>query len=449
MKTDLASAYDLKVPRYTSYPTVPHFNEAVDGARYSAWLDGIDPGTLLSLYFHIPFCAEMCWFCGCHTKIVKRYDPVAAYVETLLAEIDLVAAALPGRFAARHLHWGGGSPSMLKGADWRRIMDKLAARFDIAPGARVAVEIDPRTATEDYVKTLAGAGVNRASIGVQDFDADVQAAINRVQLFAMTERVVGWLRAHGIANLNMDLMYGLPHQTVPGVKRMADQAAILEPDRLALFGYAHVPWMKPHQKMIPEDALPDTPQRLSQFEAAAARLGDHGYVAIGLDHFALPGDDLAIALKEGRLRRNFQGYTTDTAPVLLGLGASAIGALPQGYVQNTAPLKDYRRGVERGELPVTRGIALTPEDRLRGEIIERLMCGLAADLGAIGRRHGADPGHFAAELDALTPLADDGIVTVDGERVTVTPAGRPFTRLVASTFDTYLHKGAARHSKVV
>ena len=412
-------------------------------------MGGIESGTPLSLYFHIPFCAEMCWFCGCHTKIVKRYDPVAAYVETLLAEIDLVAAALSARFQAGHLHWGGGSPTMLKGADWRRMMDRLAERFDIAPGAEIAVELDPRTATEDYVKTLAGAGVNRASIGVQDFDAKVQAAINRVQPFAVTERVVGWLRAHGIVNLNMDLMYGLPHQTLPGIRRMADQAAALGPDRLALFGYAHVPWMKSHQKMIREDVLPNTPERLSQFEAASARLQDLGYVAIGLDHFALPGDDLAIALQEGRLCRNFQGYTTDTAPVLLGFGASAIGALPQGYVQNAAPLKDYRRAVEKGEFAVVRGVPLTPDDRLRREIIERLMCGLTADLGAISRRHGADPGYFAAEFDALTPLADDGIVSVDGADVTVTPAGRPFARLVASTFDSYLQKGTARHSKVV
>lgn len=449
MNAGLADKYDLKVPRYTSYPTAPHFHEDVDGTRYGAWLGAIEPGTPLSLYFHIPFCAEMCWFCGCHTKIVKRYDSVAAYVETLLAEIDLVAAALPGRFQARHLHWGGGSPTMLKGADWRRMMERLAEHFDIAADAEIAVELDPRTATEDYVKTLAEAGVNRASIGVQDFDAKVQAAINRVQPFTVTERVVGWLRAHGITHLNMDLMYGLPHQTLPGIRRMADQAARLRPDRLALFGYAHVPWMKSHQKMIREDDLPTTPERLIQFEAAAARLVELGYVAIGLDHFALPDDDLAIALQEGRLHRNFQGYTTDTASVLLGFGASAIGALPQGYVQNAAPLKDYGRGVEKGEFAVARGVPLTPDDLLRREVIERLMCGLTADLGAICRHRGSDPGHFAAELDALSPLADDGLVSVDGECVSVTPAGRPFARLVASTFDNYLQKGTARHSKVV
>ena len=441
---DLSAKYDLRVPRYTSYPTAPHFTDAVDGAVYAGWLGGLDPAQPLSLYFHIPFCNEMCWFCGCYTKVVKRYRPVADYLETLLGEVDLAADALPARFTARHLHWGGGSPTMLTGADWRRTMDKLRTRFDIDSAAEIAVEMDPRTATQDYVKAMAAAGVNRASIGVQDFDAEVQAAINRIQPFEVVERVCGWLRDHGITQLNMDLMYGLPHQTTEKVVSMVDRAVSLDPGRVALFGYAHVPWMKSHQKMIDEKALPGGAERLEQALAAAARLKERGYGTIGLDHFARPDDDLATALREGRLHRNFQGYTTDAAAVLLGFGASAIGSLPQGTVQNTSPLKDYARAVRAGRLPTVRGIALGDEDRVHREIIERLMCDLTVDLGDLGGARA-----FTAEIAKLQPLCEDGLVEISGDRVTVTERGRPFARLAAAAFDAYLEASQARHSRAV
>jgi len=446
MKADVT---ELQVPRYTSYPTAPHFERTVDAALYRRWLGELDTGSDLSLYFHIPFCDSLCWFCGCHTKIVRRYQPVRTYLDALLREIDLVADALPGRFRARHLHWGGGSPTILEGKDWRRILDRLRARFHIGEDAEIAVEMDPRHTTEDYVRTLAAAGVNRASLGVQDFHPVVQAAINRIQPYAVTERVIGWLRRHGIARINMDLMYGLPHQTAGRVRDMVDQACRLRPDRVALFGYAHVPWMKPHQKMIDETVLPGTEERWRQYTTGSARLVEKGYVAVGLDHFARPGDPLAVALAEGRLHRNFQGYTTDEAPVLLGFGASAVGSLPQGYAQNTAPLKAYRATVAAGELPIARGIAFRGEDRLRGEVIERLMCDLTADVDAIARRHGAHAGGFAAEMERLAPLIDDGLCTVAENRVTVTEKGRPFVRLVAAAFDAYLTAGGQRHSRAV
>ncbi|MCB2101367.1 MAG: oxygen-independent coproporphyrinogen III oxidase [Rhodobacterales bacterium] len=449
MTTDLSTKYDLKVPRYTSYPTAPHFHDGVDGTTYGDWLSALDPATGLSLYFHIPFCDSMCWFCGCYTKIVKQYKPVSDYLDVVLKEIDLVAAHLPGRFTAHHLHWGGGSPTMLTGDDWMRILDRIRARFDIAPTAEVAVELDPRTATEDYVKALSAAGVNRASIGVQDFHPEVQAAINRIQPYDMTAQVVGWLRAHGIDHVNMDLLYGLPHQTTERVIDMVDQAVSLKPARVALFGYAHVPWMKSHQKLINEADLPGVRARFDQFAAASARLVDHGYLRVGLDHYALPDDGLADALAKGVLHRNFQGYTADTAPVMLGFGASSIGQVPQGYIQNLSPLKTYREHVEAGKLPIARGFALRPEDVLRGAVIERVMCDLAVDLAAIAEAHGAAPDTFTAELEALKPLAEDGIVTLDGPRVTVTETGRPFVRLVAATFDTYLASGQGRHSQAV
>ena len=355
MEADLARKFDLRVPRYTSYPTAPHFAGTVDGTVYRRWLSELSPDQELSLYFHIPYCDTLCWFCGCYTKIVRRYEPVARYLDMLLDEINLVADTLGKRFRARHLHWGGGSPTLIKAADWQRLIERIYARFDVGSDSEIAVEMDPRDTTEDYIDALAWAGVNRASIGVQDFHPEVQKAINRIQPFELTERVVGWLRDQGIAGINMDLMYDLPYQTTERVVETVDLAARLEPDRVALFGYAHVPWMKSHQKLIADDTLPDFGERWRQSEAAADRLVELGYARIGFDHFARPQDDLAVAHAEGRLHRNFQGYTTDTAPVLLGFGASAIGSLPQGYVQNTQPLGAYHDAVTFADFATERG----------------------------------------------------------------------------------------------
>ncbi len=449
MVAALAEKYDLRVPRYTSYPTAPHFSPAVDGALYRRWLGELSNDVPLSLYFHIPFCDSMCWFCGCYTKIVNRYEPVREYVDVLVAEIGLVADALPGRFTARHLHWGGGSPTMLTGDDWLGVIGALRRRFDVAADAEIAVELDPRDTTEAYVAALAAAGVNRVSIGVQDFHPDVQAAINRIQPFEVVERVCRWLRDAGIRNINLDLMYGLPHQTTERILVMVDRAVELKPSRLALFGYAHVPWMKSHQRLIDEASLPDARARLDQLAVASRRLEDHGYRAIGLDHFARPDDALARAFDEGRLRRNFQGYTTDDAPVLLGFGASAIGSLPQGYVQNTSPLRDYRGAVTEGRLPVVRGLRLTADDRVRAAIIERLMCLLEVDLEAVCRGHGSTPASLGDWCERLATLVDDGLVTVDGMRIRVSMSGRPFVRLVAAAFDAYLEGGGQRHSRAV
>ncbi len=449
MQSNLTEKYDLRVPRYTSYPTAPHFTSDVNDAVYRDWLGTLDPRQPLSLYFHIPFCDSMCWFCGCYTKIVNRYEPIRKYLDVLEQEIDLLADALPGRFSASHLHWGGGSPTLLAGEDWLALVGKLRERFDFADGAEIAVEMDPRDTTEDYVKALASAGVNRASIGVQDFHPDVQAAINRIQPFEVVERVCGWLRRHGISKINLDLMYGLPHQSTERVLSMVDNAVRLEPARVALFGYAHVPWMKTHQKLIDEAALPGADERWHQFEAASERLQALGYRSIGLDHFARPDDDLAIALEQGRLNRNFQGYTTDAAAVLLGLGASAIGGLPHGFAQNVSPLKEYRETIAAGRLPIARGVELSADDRLRGDIIARLMCDLAVDPQAIARQHGVDEADFSAEFTRLEPLVADGVVVVDGDRITVTADGRPLVRLVAAAFDAYLEHGEQRHSRAV
>ncbi len=449
MENDLLERYGAAVPRYTSYPTAPHFHEGIDAGVYADWLSALDEGDSLSLYLHVPFCAELCWYCGCHTKVVNQYRPIAGYVDLLAAEIDLVAAAAPNRPRVSHIHWGGGTPTMLSSPDFARLMQQLRRRFSLSEGTEVAVEIDPRNFTARKAGALAKAGVTRASLGVQDLNPEVQAAINRIQPYDMTARAVDWLREAGIATINFDLMYGLPRQTLKGVLHSLDLAAGLAPDRIALFGYAHVPWMKRHQRLIDEAELPDPADRFAQAEAAARRLVEKGYRRIGLDHFARPQDSLAKAAASGQLHRNFQGYTTDGASTLLGFGASAIGSLAEGYVQNTVPFRDYAETIGRGALAVTRGVALSQEDRCRREIIERILCDLAVDLTAVSRRYPELQMDFDADLKALAPMMHDGLLQIDGPRLTVTEAGRPFLRSVCAGFDGYLGKGTARHSQAV
>jgi len=445
----LVARYDSRIPRYTSYPTAVQFHPGVDEATLRGWLAALSASAPVSLYLHVPFCHVLCWYCGCHTSAVNTAAPVAQYVETLVAEIGLWAAALGRRQRVAHLHWGGGTPSIVGPRDWRRLMAALAEAFAFEPGAEIATELDPRSLDAELVAALAETGVNRVSLGVQDFDPVVQRAVNRVQPYALVAEAAGRLRAAGIGRLNLDLIYGLPHQTVASVERTARQALTLAPDRIALFGYAHVPWMKKHQALIDEAALPGPGERLAQFRAAAAVFAAGGMVPIGLDHFARAGDPLAVAAREGRLRRNFQGYTDDPAPLLLGLGASSISALPQGYAQNAPGVPAWRAAVAAGRLPTVRGVALTVEDRLRAALIERLMCDLALDIAAVCRREGADPARFAALLPRLDAMAADGLLAREGWRLAMTERGRPFVRAAAALFDAHLDPATARHARAV
>jgi oxygen-independent coproporphyrinogen-3 oxidase len=449
MRSELAAKYDLRVPRYTSYPTAPHFSAAIGAERYGQWLSRLAPDAQLSLYLHIAYCAEMCWFCGCHTKITKRYAPVADYMDCLGREIAMVASRLPGRMSVRHVHFGGGSPTILTPGDFVATVARLRRRFAVAPEAEIAVELDPRTADEEYVKAMAASGVTRVSIGVQDFDPAVQQAVNRLQPYEVTAGVTALLRQHGIAAINLDLMYGLPGQTAESVVANINRAVGLQPRRIALFGYAHVPWMKKHQRLIAEADLPDLAERWRQYDAASARLIQHGYVPIGLDHFAAADDDLAQALAEGRLRRNFQGYTTDGAGVLIGFGASAIGSLPQGYVANETGIHAYKTTIRAGRLATVRGFALAEDDCLRRALIERLMCELKLDVEAVCRRFGADPARFDDELDGLAGMEADGLLVRQGRRIALTEQGRPLVRAACTVFDTYLRAGEVRHAKAV
>lgn len=449
MKPGLIAHATRNVPRYTSYPTAPHFRDQIDSAEYGALLAQLPDDARLSIYLHVPFCREICHYCGCHTKAARRAEPVAEYAAILRREVALVANRLRGPLSVVHMHWGGGTPSLLDPADFAETVRLVRERFTVSPEAEHAIELDPRTVGEDLVRTLAAAGVNRASLGVQDFNETVQRAIGRMQPFATVANVVARLRAAGIGAINLDLMYGLPHQRVGDVERTADLAASLSPGRIALFGYAHVPWMKTHQRLIDAAALPGAIERMEQAEAAALRLEAHGYVRVGIDHFARRDDPMAKAATGGALRRNFQGYTTDPADALIGFGASSIGRLPRTYVQNAPDVGGWRRAIEAGHLPVVRGKRLGEEDLARADIIERLMCDFAVDPAAVFRAHGLDPAGLADAYAALAPLQRDGLVVFEDGRLTIPAPMRAFARLVASAFDTYLNEGTARHSVAV
>lgn len=437
------------VPRYTSYPTAPHFRTGFAPDTYRKWLADLDPDAPISLYLHVPFCRQMCWYCGCNMKLASKYGPIATYVESLIAEVELIASALPARMRVGHLHWGGGTPTALSPEDLARVMEHVRSRFDLLPDAEIAIESDPRTLTAEMITMIGRLGFNRASFGVQEFDPRVQIAINRIQPPEMVAKTVAGLRAAGVTEINFDLIYGLPYQTVDTLLKTIEICRDMAPGRIALFGYAHVPWMAKNQRMISEDVLPDGAARKEQASKAAAALVRAGYQAIGLDHFALPRDAMAIAAREGRLRRNFQGYTTDTADTMIGLGATSIGRTPSGYYQNIAETGAWARAVADGTPPVAKGLALTDDDRLRGRVIERIMCDGAVDPVAMGAEHGRAADWCADEMMALGEMETDGLVIRDGDRIVLTSAGLALSRVVASVFDAWLARSEARHSVAV
>jgi len=446
MQPQLMKYLDRRIPRYTSYPTAVQFGPGVDARSYQHWLAALPAAAPVSIYLHVPFCAELCLYCGCHTTVARRYAPVAAYVELLEREIALVGGFLP-RPPVNEIHWGGGTPTMLLPQDLLRLTAALRTNFTMTPATASAIEIDPRSLTPEHIAAMAEMGITRASLGVQDFEERVQQAIRRPQSFEQTARAVDGLRAAGIANINLDLMYGLSHQTVVTITNTAKRALALDPDRIALFGYAHVPWMKRHQRLIPETALPGDSERFAQSRAAAEVLVGTGYRRIGLDHFAKDSDLLARQQREGRLHRNFQGYTTDESPILIGFGPSAIGSLPEGYVQNAPGMVAYRDAIVAGRPATVRGRALMPEDRLRRSIIERLMCDLAVDVAEVCVAYDTDADHFAVELAKLDELVSDGIVERSGTRIKVPEQSRTFVRSVCAVFDAYMANGEARFSK--
>jgi oxygen-independent coproporphyrinogen-3 oxidase len=449
MNRETLAQHSAPVPRYTSYPTAPHFHSGIDAQSYGSWLAAVDPAAVLSLYLHVPFCDRLCWFCGCHTKQVRRYEPIAAYVKALHAEIELVASHLGERRKVGAIHFGGGSPSMLAAEDIRQLRSTLDAHFLLEPSCEISLEVDPNDVTEAGLDAWTAFGVNRVSFGVQDFDETVQRAINRLQSFEQTKVALDGFRIRGVSSANLDVLYGLPHQTAATLARTIEQVIELSPDRIALFGYAHVPWMKKHQRLIDENALPDAAARLAQAQLGYEMLTAAGYISVGIDHFARPGDGLAAKAEANQVRRNFQGYTTDDAEVLIGLGASAIGRLPSGYIQNVVATADYSRAVLSGELATARGIKLTDDDRLRGKVIESLMCNFGFSLPDLRSSFGGPAEQIRDLADHVRQGDAEGFTEFDGERFVVTERGRPFVRSIAARFDAYYGGGNARHSLAV
>ncbi|MGR3363906.1 MAG: oxygen-independent coproporphyrinogen III oxidase [Maritimibacter harenae] len=439
--------FDARVPRYTSYPTAPHFAGGVGEETVSRWIDAIPAGSQISLYLHVPFCRRLCWFCACRTQGTSTLSPVAAYVDSLTQELQTLKSRLADGITISHLHWGGGTPTLLA----PDMIERLAAAiFDTAPlgeNAQFSVEIDPNEIDGPRMDALVAAGLNRASLGVQDFDPMIQEVIGRPQSFEITREAVDGLRERGVESLNIDLLYGLPHQTKARMANSVEKVLALEPDRIALFGYAHVPWMARRQGLIPTEALPSPEERLELFNLSSELFTADGFEAIGIDHFALPGDGLSRAHRAGTMRRNFQGYTEDSAEVLIGLGASSISRYPQGYAQNAPATSAYQERVRAGMIPVSRGHAFAGDDILRGRVVEALLCDFRVDLPAIARKVGAEPEAALALADGLQETLP-GTVSIENGVVSIRPEARPLARMIARYFDAY-EMDESGHSQAV
>lgn len=445
---ELIRKYNRPGPRYTSYPPAVHFTPDADRAALLA--DSREADGPLSLYVHLPFCESLCWFCGCNTITTTDHGRADAYLDLIEREITLLAPHLcPGR-AVEQIHLGGGTPNFLTPAQITRLGELLRSRFTIAPTAELGVELDPRRLSEAQVEAFATQGFNRASFGVQDCQPEVQRAIHRVQPASDNRHAMDWLRAAGFESINVDLIYGLPLQTPETFAATLDEVLALGPDRLAVFSYAHVPWIRPAQKILEKNTLPDAETKLGLLKLVVETLTGADYEMIGFDHFARRDDELAIAQREKTLQRNFQGYSTRANLEILGFGVTAISQSPQAYRQNHKELDAYRQALEADEAPIERGYRLTAEDHVRRTVIMRLMCDLELDYAALGARLGLDfTEHFKAELARLNPLAADGLVELSSGALRVTPLGRLFIRNIAMTFDAYLRPEQQRYSRTV
>jgi oxygen-independent coproporphyrinogen III oxidase len=434
----------IKVPRYTSYPTAAEFTPAVGCADQRGWLRDLDMAEAVSVYLHVPYCRELCLYCGCNTKKALRDDVIGAYRTALEREIALVSDNLPASLRIARLHWGGGTPSILGADGLASVMAVLRRYFVFEPGFEHAIELDPRYVTSLLAASLNELGVNRVSLGVQDVNPRVQVAIGRWQPMQDVAAAVLRLRAAGIGNLNFDLIYGLPLQTVTSLRKTCEIVAMLSPDRIACYGYAHLPRLKANQRLIDEKTLPGAEERIDQAEAIAEELQRHGFLRIGIDHFARPGDALARVAMSGRLHRNFQGYTDDSRETLIGFGASSISRFRDGYVQNISDVPSYVRAITGGRLAAARGCRLDAADKQRARTIESLMCAFQVDLDVT-----APDMELTEELALLQPLIKDGLVRVEGRVVTATDAGRRVVRVIAAAFDPHTRSDPERFSKAV
>lgn len=445
----LLERYDRPGPRYTSYPTAVEFHDGVRDEQYRQRLALVNAAAdePLSAYVHLPFCEERCAFCGCNVVITRHRDVAAEYLVALDREIDLLAAELPDRRTLAQMHWGGGTPTYYEADQLSRVFERVHRHFTFTPQAELGIEIDPRVTSVAHLQGLRALGFNRLSMGVQDFAPEVQQAINRVQSFELTRDLLYEARAAGFASVNVDLIYGLPYQTVDSFRRTLEQTLELRPDRVAAYSFAFVPWMRAHMKHLENEALPSARLKLELLSITIDAFVGAGYRQIGMDHFALPADELGQAVDRGDLHRNFMGYTVQKTADMVALGVSGIGEVRGAFVQNTKKLPEYYAAVNAGRFAIERGYEMSRDDLVRRQVIGALMCNFRVDTADVERRFAIDfAGYFAPELAELTAAesaATDGLVTVTGSAIEVTPLGRLFVRNVCMVFDTYLRARTA------
>jgi oxygen-independent coproporphyrinogen-3 oxidase len=451
---DLIRKYSISGPRYTSYPPATKFTAelaplGLDDAIAADNAAGAGP---LSLYFHLPFCESRCWFCGCNTVITRRRDSAGEYLDDLEREMRLTARRMDTRRAVTQIHFGGGTPTFFPPDELRRLGALIQELFPIrASDCEFSVEVDPRRLTEDHVRALQQIGANRASLGVQDTNPRVQLAIHRIQPQSVNQAAFDWMRGLGFESINVDLIYGLPYQSAATFSRTIDDVLDLNPDRLSVFSYAHVPWIKPAQKIFEQQgSLPDAEAKLAMFAVAHEQLTDAGFVDIGLDHFARPDDSLAVAQRAGTLHRNFQDYSTQSGASLYSFGISSISSTPDTYRQNFKTVPEWRAALDTGQLPVERGLRLTAEDHRRRTIIMRLMCDRRLNFDALSRELGVDFADvYAAEIRGVADLEADGLVASTSRGIEVTPTGYPLLRVIAMRFDPLFVAGPRQHAPAI
>jgi oxygen-independent coproporphyrinogen-3 oxidase len=447
--------YDVSGPRYTSYPTADRFVEAFGEAECRHWIGSRNIGGIkqpLSVYMHLPFCDTICFYCGCNKVVTRDHGRSAKYIKYLARELALLSQSLGAERAISQMHWGGGTPTFLSRGEMREVMSALNEQFERRPDFECSIEVDPRKVEPGTMGFLAELGFNRVSIGVQDFDPDVQKAVHRIQSEQVTRRVIEEARAAGMRSVNLDLIYGLPKQTLDGFDVTLEKVLALDPDRVALYSYAHMPRMFKPQRRISESELPSPETRLQILTLAIGRLTRAGFLYIGMDHFAKPDDELAVAQRQGRLQRNFQGYSTHPECDMLGLGISAIGRIGPTYYQNLKSLEEYYAALDTGRLPVWRGMVLTKDDLVRRAIIQALACHFRLSIESIESSYLVDfANYFSAEIEDLRRLEQDGLVELQPDWIVVTPKGRLLVRVVCMVFDRYLreHRQRESYSRVI
>ena len=436
---------NYSVPRYTSYPTTPNFNEKINSDIYVSWLKKLDKNKKISLYIHIPFCNSLCYFCGCHTSVVNTHKPIENYINSLLKEIKIISKELKNKFKVSHIHFGGGTPSILMEEQLRMIMQSIKEKFNILKNCKIAIEIDPRFYRKNLTTILNEFSFNRISIGVQDFSKNVQNLVNRVQSFETTREIVNHFRKNNIPNINIDLMYGLPGQTVETFSDTLKKINILEPERISIFGYGHVPWKNKRQKLIKGEPL-NNKNRLKFYQLASDYFLNKGYESFGIDHYAKKTSSIIQKVKKRKLQRNFQGYSEDSAEILIGIGASSISHLPNGYIQNTTQTNKYINSIKKNKLPISRGHEFKLEDKVYGAIIKELMCYLNTDISHVAKKFDKNINIFSPNINKLKPFIDAKYVSFQNYILSIKPEARPLVRNICSAFDQYFEPKKERYS---